>query len=49
LEAKGLITTKRGLEEEKLKHGKLVKRVDTRVLMVSLTNAGKLAASWIEI
>ncbi len=46
LETKGLVTTQRGFEKEKLHHGKIVKRIDTRILMIRLTNAGKMIANW---
>jgi hypothetical protein len=49
LQTKGLVTANRGLEEEKLRHGRFMKRIDARRLAISLTSAGKLVASWTEI
>lgn len=48
LETKGFVTTKRGWEKEKMYRGKRIRKIDRRILSVSLTNAGRLVATWTE-
>lgn len=49
LEAKGLVTTKRGWKKEAPYRKGRAKKVDKRRLSISLTNSGKLLASWVDI
>jgi CRISPR locus-related DNA-binding protein len=49
LETKGFVLTRRGLEETKMHRGRQIKKIDRRILIVSLTNAGKLVASWTSV
>jgi CRISPR locus-related DNA-binding protein len=46
LETKGFVTTNRGWEKQKMHKGKPIREVDRRILAVSITNAGRLVASW---
>jgi len=49
LEAKGLVTTTRGWQIETLHRNRKARKVDKRRLSISLTNSGKLLASWVDI
>lgn len=48
LETKGFVTTKRGWEKQKMHRGRPTKEIDKRILALSITNAGRLVASWTE-
>jgi len=48
LETKGFVSTRRGWEKQKIHRGKPMREVDRRILAVSITNAGRLIASWTE-
>jgi CRISPR locus-related DNA-binding protein len=48
LETKGFVTTKRGWEKQKMHRGKPTREIDKRILALSITNAGRLVASWTE-
>jgi CRISPR locus-related DNA-binding protein len=48
LETKGFVTTKRGWEKQKMHRGRPTIDVDRRILALSITNAGRLVASWTE-
>jgi CRISPR locus-related DNA-binding protein len=46
LETKGFVTTRRGWEKQKMNRGRLTREIDKRILALSITNAGRLVASW---